>query len=151
MFLNILVGLDGSPSSRRALEHAIGLARAGNAKLTLMTVAPPLSMYVTLAGISAETMSAELDHWAEEILVRAAAAVPDDVIVHRVQARGHAGQELLKELKRGHYDLVVLGSRGRGRAQEGLLGSVNAFVHFHAQVPLLTVPDPGDDEPGAGA
>jgi nucleotide-binding universal stress UspA family protein len=147
VFLNILVGLDGSPSSQRALEHAIGLARAGNAKLTLMTVAPPLSMYVTLAGVSTETMGEELDRWAQDILERAAAAVPDDVLAHKVQARGHAGAELLKELKRGHYDLIVLGSRGRGRAQEGLLGSVNSYVHFHAQVPQLTVPDPADDVP----
>ena len=43
LFLNILVGIDGSPASLSALDHAVGLARAGNAKLTLMTVAPPVS------------------------------------------------------------------------------------------------------------
>jgi nucleotide-binding universal stress UspA family protein len=62
VFTNILVGLDGSPSSRRALEHAIELARAGSAKLTLMTVAPPVATYVTLGGVSIETMSAETRH-----------------------------------------------------------------------------------------
>jgi nucleotide-binding universal stress UspA family protein len=71
----------------------------------------------------------------------AAARVPDDVIAHRVQRTGHAGPEILSEIKRGGYDLVVLGSRGRGRAQEGLLGSVNLYLHFHAHVPLLSVPD----------
>jgi nucleotide-binding universal stress UspA family protein len=35
----------------------------------------------------------------------------------------------------------VLGTRGRGRAQEGLLGSVNGYLHFHASVPVLSVPD----------
>jgi len=141
MFLNILVGIDDSPSSQRALEQAIDLARVTNAKLTLMTVAPPASSYVALARISPETMAAELDEWAANVLDKAARSVPQDVIAHTVRGSGHAGPEILKELRRGGYDLVVLGSRGRGRAQEGVLGSVNGYLHFHAKVPLLSVPD----------
>jgi nucleotide-binding universal stress UspA family protein len=141
MFLNILVAIDGSPSSLRALEKAVDLAQAMRSKLTLITVAPPPSYYVTLAGVSSETMTAELDRWAERTVNDAAALVPDDVIVHRVHRDGHAGPEIAKEIERGGYDLVVLGTRGRGRAQEGLLGSVNAYLHFHSRVPLLSVPD----------
>jgi nucleotide-binding universal stress UspA family protein len=141
MFLNILVCIDDSPSSWRALEQAIDLARVANAKLTLMTVAPPVSSYVTLARISPETMAAELDEWAANVLDKATRNVPQDVIAHTVRGSGHAGPEILKELRRGGYDLVVLGSRGRGRAQEGVLGSVNGYLHFHAKVPLLSVPD----------
>jgi nucleotide-binding universal stress UspA family protein len=140
MFLNILVAIDGSPSSRRALEQAVDLARASNAKLTLITVAPPLSHFVPLSGLSSERMQEELDKWAERVLAEANAAIPDDVIAHRVHRNGHAGPEIVAELERGGYDLVVLGSRGRGRAQEGLLGSVNAYVHYHSPVPLLSVP-----------
>src|SRR5581483_707810 len=117
MFLDILVAVDRSESSRRALEHAIDLARAMNAILTLIALAPPLSSYVTLAGVNSETMLAELDRWAAETLAQAASAVPDDVVVHRVQRRGSAGAEIVDEIERGKHDLVVLGSRGRGRAQ----------------------------------
>jgi nucleotide-binding universal stress UspA family protein len=141
VFLNILAAIDGSPSSHRALEHAVALARAMRSKLTLVTVAPPLSHYVSLAGVSAETMQKELDGWAGRMLDEATALVPDDVISHRVQRNGHAGPEIVEELRRGGYDLIVLGSRGRGRAQEGLLGSVNLYLHFHSRVPLLSVPD----------
>ena len=145
MFTNILVGLDGSESSQRALDHAIDLARSENAKLTLMTVAPPVATYVTLGGVSIETMSAELDKWATNVLDEAARTVPPEITADRVQGSGHAGPEILKELKRGGYDLIVLGTRGRGRTQEGLLGSVNGYIHFHAHVPLLSVPDKADD------
>jgi nucleotide-binding universal stress UspA family protein len=144
VFLNILVAIDGSPSSLRALEKAVDLARLMRSNLTLITVAPPPSYYVTLAGVSGETMKKELDRWAENTVKEAAALVPDDVNAHRIQRSGHAGPEIVKELGRGHYDLVVLGTRGRGRAQEGLLGSVNSYLHFHSRVPMLTVPDAGD-------
>jgi len=144
MFLNILVATDGTGSARRALDQAVDIARAMNSRLTLITVAPPLSHYVTLAGVSSETMQTELDRWAERVLTAASAAVPDDVVAHSVQRSGHAGQEILAELERGGYDLLVVGSRGRGRAQEGLLGSVNGYVHFHSRVALLSVP--ADDE-----
>jgi nucleotide-binding universal stress UspA family protein len=141
MFLNILAAVDGSASSRRALQAAIDIAKPMNSMLTIITVAPPLSHYVTLAGISSQTMREELDKWAGNILAEARAAVPDDVIVHTVQRTGHAGPEIATDVERGHYDLVVLGSRGRGRAQEGVFGSVNAYLHFHLRVPLLSVPD----------
>ncbi len=149
MFLNILVGLDGSDSSRRALERGVELARAGNAKLTLIAVAPPVSSYVTLAGISAERMQEEVDRWAASLLQEAQALVPGDVVAHTLQRRGEAGPEIVKELRQGGYDLIVLGSRGRGRAQSGLLGSVNGYVHFHSHVPLLSVPSE-DEAKGPG-
>ena len=145
MFTNILVGLDGSRSSQRALEQAIDLAKAPGAKMTLMTVAPPVSTFVTLGGMSIETMTDELDKWAADVLDEAARTVPPELTTERVQGSGHAGPAILSELKRGGYDLVVLGTRGRGRTQEGLLGSVNGYIHFHAQIPLLSVPEKADD------
>ena len=86
-------------------------------------------------------MTDELDKWAADVLDEAARTVPPELTTERVQGSGHAGPAILSELKRGGYDLVVLGTRGRGRTQEGLLGSVNGYIHFHAQVPLLSVPD----------
>jgi nucleotide-binding universal stress UspA family protein len=146
MFRNILAAVDGSQPALRALRYAVDLARSGNAKLTLIAVAPPVSGYVTLAGLSSEAIAGELDKWAGQAVAAAAAAVPSDVAVHTVQRRGHPGPEIVAELERGGYDLVVLGSRGRGRAREGLLGSVNGYVHFHSHIPVLSVPDHGDDD-----
>jgi nucleotide-binding universal stress UspA family protein len=140
MFLNILVAVDGSASSKRALDEAIDLARAMNSLLTLVTVAPPVSGSVAFAGLSAEAIREESDAWAERILRDAAVAVPAGVIAHRVQLRGDPGHEIVAELRRRPYDLVVVGTRGRGRAQEGLLGSVNGYLHFHADVPILSCP-----------
>jgi nucleotide-binding universal stress UspA family protein len=142
VFLKILVAVDGSPPAARALEEAADLARSENSLLTLLTVAPPVSALVSRAGVSTESMRDELDEWAGRVLRAAAATLPDDVVAHTLQRRGHAGPEIVAEVERGAYDLLVLGTRGRGRAQEGLLGSVNGYVHFHARVPVLSVPGP---------
>jgi nucleotide-binding universal stress UspA family protein len=115
--------------------------------LTLISVAPAASSYVTLAGVSARTMQAELDKWAAQTLDESSRLVPDEIAAHTVQGKGHAGPVILKELERGAYDLVVLGTRGRGPVQEGFLGSVNGYVHFHSKVPLLSVPDTASAPP----
>jgi len=146
VFLNILVAYDGSPSSRAALEHAYELARAENSKLTVLTVAPPPAAYVSLAGASTERMKDELDEWASRLAREAAAAAPDGVIVHTVQRTGHAGPEIVAEIESGSYDLVVLGSRGRGRISSEILGSVNAFVHFHTKIAMLSIDEPDADQ-----
>jgi nucleotide-binding universal stress UspA family protein len=140
VFLNILVGVDGSPSSGNALSEAVELAQAEGSLLTLICVAPLVSSYVALGGVSSDRMAADLDEWAGQVLEEARSAVPDRVIAHTVQKLGHAGEEIVAELERGSYDLVVLGSRGRGRLQEGFLGSVTGYVHFHSRVPILSVP-----------
>jgi nucleotide-binding universal stress UspA family protein len=140
VFLNILVGVDRSPSALKAIEQAVDLARAQNSKLTLMSVAPPVSGYVTLGGVSIEQMTAELEQWADRNVAEAAASLPDDVVAHTLRRSGHVGEEIVKEVEKGRYDLVVLGSRGRGPASEGLFGSVNGYVHFHSRIPVLSVP-----------
>lgn len=139
MFLNILVAVDGT-SSARALEQAIDVATAMNSRLTLIAVAPQPPWYITRAGVSQEMMGSELERWAGSVLDTASGAIPDDVIAHTLQRTGHAGPAILEEIERGGYDLVVLGSRGRFRGKQGLLGSVTSYLHFHSSVPLLSVP-----------
>jgi nucleotide-binding universal stress UspA family protein len=56
-----------------------------------------------------------------------------------VERKGHVGDEIVAEIESGDYDLVVLGSRGHGRLATEILGSVNNHVHYHSNVPTLTV------------
>jgi nucleotide-binding universal stress UspA family protein len=142
VFRDILVAFDGSPAARVAFEQAVDLARTQNAKLTVLTVAPPVGSFSARAGVDPVQMREELDEWATRLAREAAGAAPDDVIVHHVARNGHAGEEIVKELGAGTYDLIVLGSRGRGRVESNLLGTVNGYVHFHSKVALLSIQGP---------
>jgi nucleotide-binding universal stress UspA family protein len=139
VFLNILVAVDGSDAARCALAEAADLARVSNAQLTLIAVAPPVTQFASFAGTTPEKLRDQVDEWAARVLRDARASLPDDVAAHTVQRGGNPGEDIVAELERGGYDLIVLGSRGRGRTRSNLLGSVNAHVHFHTDTPILSI------------
>jgi nucleotide-binding universal stress UspA family protein len=146
MFRNILVAYDGSPTSRNALAQAYELAQAEESDVTVVTVAPTVAPLVALAPTSIEGLRAELDQWARTKLDEAKAAAPAGLNVRAVERNGHVGDEIVAEIESGHYDLVVLGSRGHGRLTTEILGSVNNHVHYHSSVPTLTVDTSGPAE-----
>jgi nucleotide-binding universal stress UspA family protein len=139
MFSKILVAYDGSPTSRSALAQAYELAQAEDSDVTVVTVAPTVAPLAAIAPVSIEGLRAELDRWARAKLDEARAAAPDGLTVRAVERRGNVGDEIVAEIESGDYDLVVLGSRGHGRLATEILGSVNNHVHFHSNVPTLTV------------
>ena len=139
MFSKILVAYDGSPTSRSALAQAYELAQAEDADLTVVTVAPTVAPLAALAPVSVDGLRAELDQWAKTRLDEAKAAAPSGLSVRTVERNGHVGDEIVAEIESGNYDLVVLGSRGLGRLTTEILGSVNNHVHYHSNVPTLTV------------
>ena len=139
MFNNILVGYDGSPSSRAAVHEALELAKAGNSQVTVLTVAPSVAPLVGMGGVSIDELAAELQQWAERTAREGAATASNESAVRTVTRSGHIGEEIVDEIEAGGYDLVVLGSRGRGRLSSELFGSANAYVHFHSRIPLLSI------------
>ena len=142
MFNNILIAYDGSPTSRSALAQAYELAQAEDADVTVVTVAPTVAPLAAMAPVSVEGLREELDRWARAKLDEAKAAAPADLTVRIVERNGHVGDEIVAEIESGEYDLVVLGSRGHGRLTTEILGSVNNHVHYHSDVPTLTIDKP---------
>jgi nucleotide-binding universal stress UspA family protein len=139
MFNNILVADDGSPSSRAAVQQTFELAQANNAHVTVLSVAPSVAPLASLGGVSIDELAAELKQWAERTVREGASTAPTELDVRTVTRSGHIGEEIVAEIDAGGYDLVVLGSRGRGRLASELFGSANGYVHFHSRIPLLSI------------
>jgi nucleotide-binding universal stress UspA family protein len=139
MFHNILVAIDGSRHADRALTHAIDLAECEHSRLTLMTaVAQPPPTYF-MAGDPTGTLLEDALAEAEAILQRARDRVPDDVPVTTLLTNDPIRVAVIRQIKDGLHDLVVMGSRGRGAVRCALLGSVSQYVLHHSPAPVLIV------------
>lgn len=141
MFRSVLVAVDGSDHAERALGEAVDLARAQGAALTVITVVTPPPMPV-LAGPYAVPLprdEEELEQEGQAILERAVASVPEDLPVATAVYRGSAGPIIVERLVEGGYDLVAVGSRGRGAIRSLFLGSVSHYVLHHSPIAVLIV------------
>lgn len=131
----IVVAIDGSDSSTRALRWAVSEARLRDAELEVVHAwHMPTSggyPYATLAYDPAPFADA-----ARQVLDNAVheAAVP----VKQTLVNGGASEAILSAAKGA--DLVVLGTRGLGGFAGLLLGSVSHQVAHHATCPVVLVP-----------
>jgi nucleotide-binding universal stress UspA family protein len=135
LYREILVAVDGSRESRRALEHAAALARSEHARLTLVTVIAPVAV---APGPTLTPVPSIRDTYGE-ILANARDAVPDDVGVTTILLEGSPVKEIVGLTRTGRYDLVVMGTHGRGRLAGALLGSVSRAVLHCADTPVLLI------------
>jgi nucleotide-binding universal stress UspA family protein len=150
MFRNILVAVDGSADAEQALTQAIDLASSERARLTLLSavVLPPALAYTGGGGPVAAQIAAEAQAETAALLHEALERVPEEVSVTHVLSHDPARPAILRQIKEGDHDLVVMGSRGRGAVRSALLGSVSHYVLHHSHVPVLIVhADPSETKP----
>ena len=149
MFRNILVCVDGSKQAEGALSQAIDLAEAERSRLTLLTAVsrPPYWANTPMAAPGIEPLGPELLHEAEMTLRTAAERVPASIPVTTMLSEDPIREALIFQIRSGRFDLVVLGTRGRGALSAAVLGSVSHYALNHSDVPVLIVRAEGEHEP----
>lgn len=154
MYKNIVVAVDGSRTSLNALEHAVSLAIAGNARLTMVTVANP-SEYMTLAPefLQHESYEAAAIAGGNEVLVEASSLAKElgvsEVYTHLlVAAKGakEMAQELVNYADEQKADLIVIGTHGRSGLMHLLMGSFAETVMRQSHLPLLVIRSNHEDD-----
>ena len=143
MFRRILAAFDGSSHARHALVAAAELAEANDGELTVMTVAPepvvgsPLGLYAVPADL--DEVNQKTTRTYQRMLDAAVDSLPAGLQVTKVLTHGTAGRAIAGEAAAGNYDLIVMGSRGRGELRSLVLGSVSHHVLHESPVPVLVV------------
>lgn len=136
----VVVGMDGSASSRRALELAQALAAPLGAALVLVHAYDP---HVPFVSEPTGAMRDELRRHAAAVLheARQTVAAPLEVIEEAV-AEGRAREQLVAACERHAPALLVVGSRGLGGFKTLLLGSTSRWAVHHAPCPVLVARPP---------
>jgi len=138
-YRHVLVAFDGSQEAELALAHAVALAQPRRARLALVAVVPPPPLLAWQAPGGTRSVHEGEQTELDAALLAAADRVPDDLSVTTQRLDGDPARELLRAAREGDHDVIVLGSRGRGREQGALLGSVADQVMREAEVPVIVV------------
>jgi nucleotide-binding universal stress UspA family protein len=139
MFRNLLVAVDGSPHSDRAVAEAVDLAQAGDGTMTLVSVSAPPQIWPSAYVVTVP--DADLEQAAQDVVDKAAEAIPAGVPVTKLVRIGRPADEIVAAAKEGRLDLIVMGARGRGAATSLLLGSVSHAVLNQSPAAVLIVHD----------
>jgi nucleotide-binding universal stress UspA family protein len=140
MFHQILVAIDGSKISDKALETAIEEARVWKATVH--------AIYVVETGLFSslpmdntwEILYSMLEKEGDKAISAAREkAEKQGVKIEAVLKQGHAGNEIVRAAKDLAADLVIVGSHGKSEVDRLLLGSVSSFVVSNCGTNVMVV------------
>lgn len=143
MFSNILVPVDGSSTANQAIQKAAAVAKAFNARLTVVCI---IDTYA-FTGVGTEFAYGQ-----DEYLKAATKEAHDSIAAAKSQFAANGtevtatvleGQAVYKSIleaaKTAGADLIVMGSHGRKGLEKLVLGSVAAQVLSHTHLPVMIV------------
>jgi nucleotide-binding universal stress UspA family protein len=137
MIRTILVGVDETEESRRALERAATLAKALAANVVVTSVAP-VTITATGRSIGADPVEPAAEHRQELAQARAYLEGEGLTAVY-VEAVGHEAESILAAAREHSADMIVVGSRELTRLQRLLGQSVSDAVSHGARCDVLIV------------
>ena len=133
----IVVGIDGSPSSREALCWAVRQAALTGSVVDAVIAWHDPSSYNGYGWLIADTSYAEVAAKTLSETVDSVITAGSGVTVRQRVVEGHPAQVLLDTADSA--DLLVVGSRGHGGFASMLLGSVSQHCVEHSPCPVLVI------------
>jgi len=137
-YRKILIPVDGSDASIRAMKHAVLLAKGLGASVFVYHVfhlprAAGIVMTKSMKESSERKIITVLNS-AKNIALKA-----DVPCKQQAQGGGNIGKKILDFTKRYNFDMIVMGSRGMGSAKGVFLGSTSNHILHKSKIPVLIV------------
>jgi nucleotide-binding universal stress UspA family protein len=131
--MEVLVPIDGSDCSDRALRFAAEFGRRYGATLRVVHFSPQRDERT-------ESLLADAEAVLDEAGVAGGAELITDVQFSDLKKSTRIGENILDLVDERGYDHVVMGHHGAGRVEEFLLGSAAERVVEDAPVPVSIIP-----------
>lgn len=131
--MDILVPVDTSSCSLRALKHAIEIATAMEGTIDVVH-------FSEFENEQVERLRSQVDTILEEADVEGSTAVVGDIRLSSLRASTRIGNDILKYAEEGEYDRIVMGHHGTGAVGDLLLGSAAETVVADTEIPVTIVP-----------
>lgn len=136
----ILVAVDGSDNSERALIKAKRHGEQVGGEITILTVVDPISIGIYSYSELSKRDYDVLKSVGESVLTESLKIIDDTKgKVNTKLKKGSPADEILKEAEDGNYDLIIMGSRGFGVFSKSILGSVSQKILNHTETDVLII------------
>ncbi|MFQ6024992.1 MAG: universal stress protein [Nitrosopumilaceae archaeon] len=133
----ILVPLDGSKNSFRALNKAIFLARQTDSKITGFFV---IQNNPSELAIIRNFLKGSLKKQYQSFMRKAKTQCKkNDIEFIDILEYGHEGNTIVSFAGKNDFDLIVIGSRGLQSIKEFFLGSTSSYVVHNSKIPVMIV------------
>ena len=146
MFKKVLVPVDGSEDSIRAVDHCIELAKSMTVEkiilLHVSTIPDRLQSISGKLGSMFFQMKDQLTEYGEEKLAEAKQRIEENnknVVVETKLGFGDASYNIVEEATKENCDLIVIGSRGLSGLESKLMGNVSNYVVQNAKCTVTVV------------
>jgi len=138
--MKILIPVDGSAGSDKAVRFAIFLAEGKEKQITLLNVQPSYNTPNIKIFFNQEQIQAFRDEASKEVFDHTLEITNGlSVTVETVVRTGDPGKEICAQAKDG-TDLIVMGYRGLGGMKRAIMGSVATHVLHETPCPVVIVP-----------
>ena len=143
-YQHILIPVDGSSTSKIAIQHAAKIAKAFDSKVTaicVLTVDPCVGVEFINSGEFSKEYINKVKEEIEQILVDAKNLFAAEGV--QIETKIVEGQTIHREIVETasalNSDLIVIGSHGRKGFKKFVLGSVTQALLGETQVPVLVI------------
>ena len=132
----ILVALDGSKNSQRALDMGIFLARKSDTKLMGITVISNIPKKYHHLSYSEKPVLLAADKMMESAKKKCA---QNGILFEKKIDFGNPGPKITKFAESLNFDIIIIGTRGMSGIKEKILGSVSNHIVHKSSVPTMIV------------
>ncbi|EKF51084.1 universal stress protein [Lactococcus garvieae] len=136
-YQNILVAVDGSEQSDKAVLEAVKIAMRNETSLFVLNVKDDVRLYGSAYGIP--LILENLEEQSRAIIERATELIKKQVEFKSFRVEGSPKKEIIDFAEEHDIDLIVIGVTGKGAFDRLLVGSTTAYVIDHARCNVMVV------------